>query len=315
MASVSKFISICDSGDGTAGKPSITIKGRGKFSAVSIPVSLDLAGDESECDIATLLSDAINAAAVAAHCNYSGVPFFENKYADQTFQIKAISTEHLVNVWSQAQYAIEITDPGALTLYNGGAVLSTLSKADDAIGSYASLSKWSHMSHKQKASLLATASSELIALCKFDMIESQYMFEMRSNLTDGFHLSFYPIQTHDDIYAFYPSPVQAYENSLYAVSDFYEFLVERDGTVSFNSLGTLDQEGPLRKGNLIKMRYQAGLDYIPDAILAEMFKICKFVSVPSHIESIKTGTTAAKFKDDAKMHAGIVQRLQGLFDV
>jgi hypothetical protein len=227
-----------------------------------------------------------------------------------------INVGHIVNCWSQADFTITMSIPAGMQVYSSGfPVYSTIPEAISLIGPVITSSAWGKCSTAiQQSSMLVTASQYLMSICKFPMVQSQFLDERRAYGTNGFHLDFYPVQSHDGLWRYEPGYAALINFNLINVGDYFEYLVEADGNVTFSDWVS-DRSGVLKKGNLLKMTYQAGLDYIPEMLLVEMFNILKYVKLPVGYESIKSGSVSTKLKDDDKTRQAIVARLKGLFEI
>ena len=318
----SKFISVIDrqhdDDNSSPGTISIT------FSEVcknpqSFTVELTLVEDEDEIDVATALRDAINDAAIAAGFDYSGVPwfpqidtkapFFLSSSSSIPFSFLATSCEHVVNIWSQKNFRIKVNDEGGTILGVGNPSYLTINAADEIYNTLLSNSKWPGFSRENKRTALLNASGALMSLAGgFPLIQSQFMSEVRANFTNGFHLGVYPIVEYDGFYT--ASAVSLLDMTILPLSTVINYMVERDGNVTFQNLSLM-----LWKDNIIKMHFEAGLDSIPEVLMVETLKVLKDMRTPDRIDTLKAGTSMLKVKDMDKYQAALVARLKGLFEV
>lgn len=322
MGYSSKFFSVVDAGN-LFGTLTVNVSGIGK-SPANFNASVLLQQGWAESDIADALRDAINAAATTAGMAYSGTPWFSQ--LDQTYAnaapltFLATSLEHVVNVWSQQQFKISVVNPvpeGMIVNASGMPTYSTVAGMDDlyASGMFTN-SKYSTMDSSQKARAMQAASSMVASMAGgFPLIQSQFLFEYRSYFTDGFHLDWYPVQNYDGFYMV--APISIFDAMVLPLSQVVEYLIEKDGNCTFKSIlmsGAAVYDF-LRKDNVLKMRYEAGLDYIPDALVEEVAQMMNYIRMPLGVETMKAGTSMMRnFKYDDYKKA-LVSRLQGFFNV
>ena len=300
MAGISEFLSVMT--PGVAGSHVVVTLSTSNqatplsVSAASIPTGAGL----TEKQIAQAIAAGINTMLIANSIQYQGVPYFTQD-GPSPFTFRTWVTDHIINVWSQGPFAIEIasSDPTMIVLCKSHPVYPTVADADQLAPMFnVKLSQNGvPFTDPQIALACSVASAEIVSyLGGYPGIGSQMIMTEFGFDTDACFTDYTPVISWDNAVIRGPSLVGTPDANTVQITSNVQ--IEWDtGAVNFTSWGFVPYIfRPLDKDNVLMMTYVAGLNKVHDIFKQEAMRLAGFLSVPMHFTSIKSNSMSVNLR-------------------
>lgn len=301
-----QFISVLDmlSGSGTHSLNIILTS----YNAVpNIAITAVATGNSSltQVQLAKNIEAALIAELTDEDALFQGEPVFSGTTPPALF--KVTRTDHVVAIWSQAQFEIEVTlNPVANTVLhshdlNWGSTpcLMTMDDLETLAALYAidlEDSNGNDLTNLQKAILILRASARLISILRNNIVISTYLHEEIGRMTNNIKLLKHPVVSYDSPKVRTPGMFTL----LGVIRTISSFNVTSKGWVNFQQANTLiDVNPPFDWNNQIRMTYQAGQWHIPeiikDKLMVLMVNLLEAGDSGSGIKVLQAGTGKVEY--------------------
>lgn len=299
MPSISKYISVLAPPTET-GTVTLKMVSANRTPAVSFSIDIEVTDVELTArQFATLILAALNQAFEDNDALYSGAPQFSGD-GEAPFTFRVIQCDHLINIWSQAQFFLEVetNDIGFRFAIEEIPIFSTIKEAKklgQVLGVSFLNSEGTPYDDEDMELLLRSASQEIIGYANGNvMAASTYLVEDRGFITNGIMLDYFPILFSDRPVIRGPWMDPALNNSPVnqLVGGFQLDTV--NGILSFDST-FYPNESALWIDNMVAMTYAAGLSSIHPLLKQETVRVCSYINQPVQVAKMKGGTFSIDF--------------------
>jgi hypothetical protein len=321
MASQSAYINVLKGPTGPV-NTTISFVAKNNPTALSLTVPIEFAGAMDEITAAEYIRDQLNSAFATANVYYgdfpTGQPQFEQTAGYYQVLLRAFVVDHVVNIWSQAQFTMKVSAPVDGSGSNPP-IAANLAVIVGSVGpAYLTLDDFKrycklfqvgadfNLDQLDIIQLIRAGSDELRGLLGFEPIGTQYLQEVRGNNTTGFNMDRYPILVWDDPCFNGPLYYNIGHNltSLKAIYDV-------DCAIGAVSFGTVQL--PLDYDIIVKMSYAAGLPTIDSIIKQAVMRLMRLLLNPGDFTEMRGGSGTVKRRDPAAIRKEIRQTVEGLF--
>ncbi len=310
----SVFINVmCPATSSGAGTVTFTFTKANVLSPVSFSIDIDIASSDNELTIANKLWTGLTEGLSANAALYNGTPsFLTDTYQPFTFQV--IRTAHMISVWSEASYQLEMENGSdSLIELCNVPIYGTLAE----IISYASISGVRLLDvnsvpltpHQIILAAKASASTIVQMMNGFNIIPTTYLQIESGEWQRGICCRYAPVISRSPIMA--RGPYTANYSNFLSVStvqrvDFDPYT----GMMWFldysNSLGIREAT---EFGNSIIWSYVAGYEYAAEALMQALTKVIGLARVPAEVAEFQDSSFRMKFVNPETAYATVAAQL------
>jgi hypothetical protein len=280
---------------------------------IALSFTATSSGTETEVGLAYSLASQFNTILIQASAAYNGQPVFSDQLPISSFNVTV--TDHVVCIWSQANFRIELTSntTGSSILVGPSPVLVTLQKAKNyapLLGIEFSDFNENNLTDKQIMVLMELASDQIVKLTNNNIINSTYLKEHIGNMTGTLTLGKGPITSWDVPYIRRPYIILVTAIPLGQAAIAYN-VVTRLKLVNYRFTNDLmNLFDPFEMNNEVKMSYRAGFLNIPRIIQEKVVEMSSLMLTDTNIKSLKGGSAAVEFRAPQEVLNAISQELR-----
>ena len=302
MPSVSKFISVLKAPTGASDlQLKIRSVNRSPSEASTVTVTGPLSG-KSEGELAEIIKDAVNARLTTDGRIYTGIPSFDYQ-GIPPFDLRARVTDHVVQVWGQSQFAIDVlSSPDNMILsvedLPAFITIAKAKKLGPLVGTKLVKNNGTAYTDDEVQALIEIGSQEMLSVTHGHFImAAQYLHEERGFNTAGTTLSYTPILEHDHPVARTPQTAAlAISTGNPTLLNYHLDFATGELTFPEFTFPMIPFGHPLDYDNILKLTYVAGTNGIHPLLARETIRVAGYVKLPETIEELKAGTTTIKYK-------------------
>lgn len=288
---------------------------RNKQAPANFSITVALVAGDDEVTIATKLWTAIDAGFTTEDVRYSGQPTFFTD-APALFTFTARQTENILEIWSQGDYGLTVTNTATKSsiVLHATPLFGTIEQVKDlAPVSGVKLTGTNNVALSDNAivSALKAASARIVStLNGFNVIPATYLQVENGEWQRGVCCRYAPVISRSPILGrgpYTPNWIDMLSISVVQRVEFDPFT----GTMFFldwnNSIGISEVTA---FGNGIIWTYVAGHEYVSETLAQTAVQLIGMAKVPNEIESFKGASFAMTFRKPTEATQYLSQQLQ-----
>ena len=214
---------------------------------------------------------------------------------------RLVQTGHVVNIWSQSQFTLDITADNTGSYYSITDT-PTLTTVADALkfgpvtNQYFQNNVGGPLTTIQIADLMTATSAYVTEILKNPVVQGCYYYEAWTNFINGIQLQNYPIQYMDNPYILRPTIITNLTLSATADLDSRYFIDSATGWVQFRfAQDMLFNFEPFDMNNQWRCTYIAGYLQIPTAIKLAVVAMSYQLQTQSNVQELRGGSFVVRF--------------------
>jgi hypothetical protein len=217
-------------------------------------------------------------------------------------QWRLVQTGHVVNIWSQCQFTLNVTADTTGSYYSIDDTPTLVTVADalkfGPVTNQQFLSNTGGpLTNTQIADLMTATSGYVTAILKNPVVQASYYYESWTNFVNGIQLQNYPIQYSDNPFILRPTIIT--NLTLSATADLFSryFMDSETGWIQFRfAQDLLFNFEPFDMNNQFRLSYIAGYLQIPRAVKLAIIAMSYQLQTQSNVEELRGGSFVVKFQ-------------------
>lgn len=259
-----------------------------------------IAAGDTEQTIALKVKNQLTTDLAAGDYDYSGSPVFSASAPNATWQ--ANRTDHVVNIWSQAQFSLAITDSGTGCKFQKSTDPNLITVAEAKVIGRAVYQDFIGgnglaLSDDEIATICLAACSQGVNILHNPIAIRTWLHEEITTNTGSIFLRKRPIINWDSPVIKRPTLLGMVANN-YADTNSHYIVNNHSGEVTFRyTQNMLMNYEPFDYYNDVRMTYRAGYNTIPEVVKQVFLRLSKDFEHESAIEYVQAGTAKIQLRD------------------